>query len=129
MSSVAEGAAPTAEARLPRELWSLIGANAIVALGYGLVAPVLPDLARHFGVSIAAATFIITAFAVMRLLAAPPTGLLVQRVGERRIYVSGLLVVALSTAACAFAQNYWQLLAFRALGGIGSTMFSSPRLA
>ncbi len=123
MSSVVEGAAPTAEARLPRELWSLIGANAIVALGYGLVAPVLPDLARHFGVSIAAATFIITAFAVMRLLAAPPTGLLVQRVGERRIYVSGLLVVALSTAACAFSQSYWQLLVFRAIGGIGSTMF------
>jgi MFS family permease len=123
VSSVVEGAAPTAEARLPRELWSLIGANAIVALGYGLVAPVLPDLARHFGVSIAAATFIITAFAVMRLLAAPPTGLLVQRVGERRIYVSGLLVVALSTAACAFSQSYWQLLVFRAIGGIGSTMF------
>ena len=123
VSSVVEGAAPTAEARLPRELWSLIGANAIVALGYGLVAPVLPDLARHFGVSIAAATFIITAFAVMRLLAAPPTGLLVQRVGERWIYVSGLLVVALSTAACAFSQSYWQLLLFRAIGGIGSTMF------
>ena len=83
----------------------------------------LPDLARHFGVSIAAATFIITAFAVMRLLAAPPTGLLVQRVGERRIYVSGLLIVALSTAACAFSQSYWQLLVFRAIGGIGSTMF------
>jgi len=87
------------------------------------VAPVLPQLARHFGVSISAATFIITAFAVMRLLAAPPTGLLVQRLGERKIYVSGVLIVALSTAACAFAQTYWQLLAFRALGGIGSTMF------
>ncbi len=70
MSSVAQGVgeSPTTE-RLPPEVWSLIGANAIVALGYGLVAPVLPDLARHFGVSISAATFIITAFAVMRLLA------------------------------------------------------------
>ena len=115
-------AAP-AHAQLPREVWSLIGANAIVALGYGLVAPVLPELALHFGVSISAATFIITAFAVMRLLAAPPTGLLVQRLGERKIYISGLFIVALTTIACAFAQNYWQLLAFRGLGGIGSTMF------
>ena len=124
MSSAAQGAsAPEAQTRLPREVWPLIGANAVIALGYGVVAPVLPQLARHFGVSISAATFIITAFAVMRLLAAPPTGLLVQRLGERKIYVSGVLIVALSTAACAFAQTYWQLLAFRALGGIGSTMF------
>ena len=124
MSSAAQGAsAPEAQARLPREVWSLIGANAVIALGYGVVAPVLPQLARHFGVSISAATFVITAFAVMRLLAAPPTGLLVQRLGERKIYVSGVLIVALSTAACAFAQTYWQLLAFRALGGVGSTMF------
>lgn len=112
-----------AQLQLPREVWYLIGGNAIVALGYGLVAPVLPDLARHFGVSISAATFIITAFAVMRLLAAPPTGMLVQRLGERRIYISGLLIVAVTTVACGIAHNYWQLLLFRGLGGIGSTMF------
>jgi predicted amidohydrolase len=34
-----------------------------------------------------------------------------------------VLIVALSTAACAFADTYWQLLLFRALGGVGSTMF------
>ena len=123
MSSVVAGADTQADVRLPPEVWTLIGANAIVALGYGLVAPVLPDLARHFGVSIEAATLVITAFAVMRLLAAPPTGLLVQRMGERRIYISGLLIVALTTTACAFAHTYWQLLVYRALGGVGSTMF------
>jgi MFS family permease len=32
--------------------------------------------------------------------------------------------VAVSSAACAFAQNYWQLLLYRGLGGIGSTMFT-----
>jgi MFS family permease len=123
VSSIARESSSEAKVALPREVWSLIGANAVIALGYGVVAPVLPQLARHFGVSISAATFVITAFAVMRLLAAPPTGFLVQRLGERRIYVSGVLIVAVSTAACAFAHTYWQLLLFRALGGIGSTMF------
>lgn len=122
MSSVAEGTSE-AQAALPREVWTLIGANAIVALGYGLIAPVLPELALHFGVSISAATFIITAFAVMRLLAAPPTGALVQRLGERQVYITGLLIVAITTIACGFAHTYWQLLMFRALGGLGSTMF------
>ena len=127
MSSVLS--APAAKVQLPREVWSLIGANVVIALGYGVVAPVLPALARHFGVSISAATFVITAFAAMRLCAAPPAGLLVQRLGERRIYVSGLVIVAITTAACAFAHTYWQLLVFRALGGIGSTMFFVSALA
>ncbi len=124
MSSVAQGdCSSEAEARLPPEVWVLIASNAVIALGYGVVAPVLPAFARHFGVSISAATFVITAFAIMRLLFAPVSGVLVQRLGERRIYVSGLLIVAISTGACAFAHTYWQLLLFRSLGGVGSTMF------
>ena len=112
-----------APARLPREIWALIAANAMVAIGYGVVSPVLPSYARHFGVSISAAAFVITAFSLMRLCFAPVSGVLVQRLGERRIYVTGLLIVALSALACAFAQSYGQLLLFRALGGVGSTMF------
>lgn len=129
MSSVSEGdcsadiSSEPPKPKLPGEVWVLIVANAVIALGYGVVAPVLPEYARHFGVSISAATFVITAFALMRLVFAPPTGLLLQKLGERRVYVSGLVIVALSTGACAFAQTYWQLLLFRSLGGIGSTMF------
>ncbi|MFZ1161440.1 MFS transporter [Mycobacterium sp.] len=109
--------------RLPREAWVLIAANAVAALGYGVVSPVLPAFARTFGVSLGAVTFSITIFSVMRLFSAPPTGLLVQRLGERSVYVAGLVIVAVSTAACAFAQTYWQLLVYRAIGGIGSTLF------
>jgi MFS family permease len=64
----------------------------------------------------------------MRLVGAPPAGLFVQRLGERRVYVSGLLIVAVSTGACAFAQTYWQLLLFRSLGGLGSAMFTVSSL-
>lgn len=44
--------------------------------------------------------------------------------GERQTYIVGLLIVAVSTGACALAVNYPQLLILRSLGGIGSTMFS-----
>ena len=109
--------------RLPREVWILSWANIMIALGYGIVSPVMPSFARTFGVSITAVAFLITVFSVSRLCFAPVSGLLVQHLGERRIYIGGLLVVALSTIACALAQSYWQLLFFRVLSGIGSTMF------
>lgn len=129
MSSDAETDCPAPpKDKLPGEVWVLLFCNVVVALGYGVVAPVLPQYARNFGVSISAATFVITAFALMRLVGAPPAGLFVQRFGERRVYVSGLLIVALSTGACAFAQTYWQLLLFRSLGGLGSAMFTVSSL-
>lgn len=102
----------------------LAGAALMIALGFGLVAPVLPQFARSFDVGIAAASFVVSVFALARLLFAPAGGLLITRLGERRIYLAGLLIVALSSVATGLAQNYVQLLVFRGLGGIGSTMFT-----
>ncbi len=107
----------------------LVGASFVIAIGFGLVAPVLPQFALGFGVGIAAASAIVSAFAFMRLLFAPVSGRLVQLLGERRVYLSGLLIVALSTGASAFAQTYWQLMVLRAAGGIGSTMFTVSAMA
>ena len=96
----------------------------MIAIGYGVVAPALPVFARSFDVSVAAASAVVSAFAVARVLFAPVSGRLVGRMGELPVFCGGLLVVAASSAACAFAADYGQLLAFRAAGGLGSTMFT-----
>lgn len=93
------------------------------------MSPILPQFALSFGVGIAAASAIVSAFAAMRLLFAPVSGRLVQLLGERRIYMVGLLIVAVSTGASAFAQTYWQLIVLRSLGGVGSTMFTVSSMA
>ncbi|TDV51072.1 MFS transporter [Actinophytocola oryzae] len=115
--------------RLPREVWVLVVANFIIAVGFGLVAPALPTFARAFNVSVTAASVVVSAFAVARLLFAPASGRLVTLLGERRVYLAGITIVAVSTGACAFAGNYWQLLLFRGAGGIGSTMFTVSAIA
>ncbi|MBL1074786.1 MFS transporter [Nocardia sp. 2] len=114
---------------VPVEIWVLVGSAFTIAIGFGLVAPALPQFARSFGVGVAAASFIVSAFALMRLVFAPMSGKLMQRLGERPVYLTGLVIVAVSTGACAFAQTYWQLLVLRSLGGIGSTMFTVSSLA
>ena len=115
--------------RLPREIRVLAAAAFVIAIGYGLVAPALPTFARSFDVGVTAASAVISAFALFRLGFAPLSGRLVGRLGELRTYLLGLGIVALSTGACAFAAEYWQLLVFRALGGIGSTMFTVSAMA
>lgn len=115
--------------RLPREIWILVTGSFIVAVGMGIVAPALPTFAASFDVGVTAASFVISAFALMRLTFAPIGGRLVSRFGERPIYVWGITIVGISTTACAFADSYWQLLVFRALGGSGSAMFTVSVLA
>lgn len=115
--------------RIPREIWVLVAAAFVIAIGFGIVAPVLPQFARSFDVGVAAASMIVSIFSLMRLLFAPAGGQLVAKLGERSVYLSGLLIVALSTGACALAQNYTQLMIFRGLGGIGSTMFTVSAVA
>ncbi|UTT65877.1 MFS transporter [Janibacter sp. CX7] len=123
-------AASTAQrASIPIEIKVLVVAAFVIAVGFGLISPVLPQFARSFDVGVTAASVIVSAFAFFRLLFAPAGGSLVARLGERPVYITGLVIVALSTGASAFAQSYWQLLVFRSLGGIGSTMFTVSAMA
>ncbi|WP_433871538.1 MFS transporter [Saccharopolyspora sp. CA-218241] len=114
---------------LPREIWILVIGGFIVAVGMGIVAPALPTFATSFDVGVTAASFVISAFALMRLAFAPVSGRLVSWFGERPTYLWGITIVGVSTAACALADSYWQLLVFRALGGTGSTMFTVSGVA
>lgn len=107
-----------------QEIYALVAAAAVIAVGFGIIAPVLPQFAETFDVTTTQITLVVSAFAAFRLVFAPVSGILVEKFGARSTYLVGLLIVAASTGACAIAGSYYQLLAFRALGGIGSTMFT-----
>ncbi|WP_410631021.1 MFS transporter [Amycolatopsis sp. cmx-4-83] len=105
-------------------MWALVIAGFTVSIGYGFVAPAIPLFAREFGVSLFAASAVVSVFALCRLLAGPLAGRVTARLGERNAYVTGLLIVAVTTGACAAANQYWQLLALRAVAGAGAALFA-----
>ena len=109
---------------LPREVYVLSSVAFFVALGYGMVIPAIPLFAKSFQVNNAQIGAIISAFALARFAMGLPAGKLIDIFGERRIQTTGLMLVAVSSFASGLATTYWQLLIFRALGGIGSVMFS-----
>jgi MFS transporter, DHA1 family, multidrug resistance protein len=109
---------------LPREVGILSSVSFTVALGYGIVAPGIPAFARQFGVSTAAAASVISAFALMRIIGALPSGRLVDRFGERKTMAAGIAIVAVSSVLAGFSGSFGQLIALRGVGGLGSAMFS-----
>lgn len=109
---------------IPAEIWVLVAAAFLIALGFGIVAPILPQFAKSFDVGVMAASAIVSVFAFVRLVFAPAGGALIGKFGERRIYLWGLSIVAVSSALSGLAPDYWTLLLFRGLGGMGSVMFT-----
>jgi MFS family permease len=95
-----------------------------VMLGFGVVIPVLPVYVRSFGVGYLEVGAVVSVFAVMRLVANPFVGRLVDLAGERVILAIGIGIVALSSALVGLADSYLQVLLLRGAGGIGSAMFS-----
>jgi MFS family permease len=109
---------------LPPQVAVLTAISFTVALGYGIVAPAIPEFARQFGVSIAAAAGVVSAFALMRVVGALPAGRLVDRFGEHSVMAVGIAVVAVSSVLAGFSQSFGELIVLRGVGGLGSAMFS-----
>ena len=109
---------------LPREVSILIAASFFVAVGFGIVMPAIPVFAKSFGVNNAAIGLMVSAFAITRFASGLISGALVDKFGERAVFSTGVFMVSLFTFLAGVAQNYEQLLFFRAAGGLGSSMFS-----
>ena len=110
--------------QMPRDVWVLSLVALLVAIGFGVMVPVLPVFARSFSVSQFQVGAVISAFALARLAMGPFCGRLNRAIGERVALGSGIGIVALSTVGAGLSQSYLQLLVLRGVGGIGSAMFS-----
>ena len=95
-----------------------------VAVGFGVLVPVLPVFARSFGVGNTEVGAVISAFALMRLISSPFCGWLIRIFSERIIMATGIFIVAISSGLAGISRTYLQLLALRGVGGIGSAMFT-----
>ncbi|MDE2837648.1 MAG: MFS transporter [Chloroflexota bacterium] len=102
-----------------------------LGLGNGLSLPVLPELTKLYGVSIVEASWVFVAYLLGTLVASLPTGLLIDRIGRRKILLAGPLVVALSSlliAKAAVSGSFPELLAYRFIAGVGTQMWMQSRI-
>ncbi|MEO7588447.1 MAG: MFS transporter [Arachnia sp.] len=109
---------------LPRTTWVLSGTALLVAIGFGVVIPVLTPFAKTFNASNFQLGLVVSLFAAARLVTSPFAPRIGRRLGERNAITIGVLIVAVSTVATALAPSLEFLLIARGLGGIGSATFT-----
>lgn len=83
--------------------------------------PALPQMAADFGASNALVQNTVTAYMLGLSAAFIPLGLLSDALGRKRILLSGLSVLVVTSIGCALAQSLTELLVLRFVQGIGAS--------
>ena len=96
------------------------------ALGYAMdgfdlliLGFMLRTIASDLNLSPAQSASLVTATLIGAVIGGIVFGMLSDRLGRVRILTWTIVVFAVFTGLCAFAQGYWDLLAYRTLAGVG----------
>ena len=112
--------------------WTLVSAvlGSSMAFMDGTVVNVaLPAIQRNLDATGADAQWIIEAYALFLAALLLVGGALGDRFGRKRVFLVGVVVFTATSAACAAAQDTGQLIAARALQGIGAALLVPGSLA
>jgi len=114
---------------LPRAVWVLAGVGFLIAVGFGVMSPVLPVYVRLFGVSSFLVGLVLSVFAAVRLVSNPAAGRLLRHLGPRRTVIAGCLLIAVTTFLMGTSDSYASILLWRGLSGVGSACYGVGSLA
>ncbi len=109
------------EAQAPSKMASLVVVYITVfvdLLGFGMILPLLPFYAMHFGASGLWIGVLATAYSAAQFAGAPVVGWLSDRFGRRPVLLVALAGSAVSLALAGFASSLTMLIVARGLAGL-----------
>ena len=107
----------------------LCAAQFVVVLDGTIVAVALPAIGRDLGFSETTLPWVISAFALVFGGFLMLLGRTADLLGPRRVLVAGFAVFGVASLACGLAHAPWQLVAGRAVQGLGAAAVSTAALA
>lgn len=90
----------------------------LAALDQTIVGTALPKILNEFN-ALQQLSWVVTAYLLASTIAVPIAGKLSDLYGRRKLLLSGVVIFVVASLLCGISQNIEQLIAFRALQGIG----------
>jgi len=100
-------------------LWVILASATLTVMAGSMLAPVVNLVRDGLGVDPASAGLIITTHGLFVALSSPMVGILIDRIGTRKLFIFGLVLYGLAGGSGLFITSYWLLIASRAILGIG----------
>ncbi|HEY8075212.1 MAG TPA: MFS transporter, partial [Labilithrix sp.] len=89
----------------------------------------LPVMQRELGIAVDRVQWIVEAYALLLASLVLVGGALGDRWGRKRVFLAGVIVFAIASAACGLAPEAFTLIAARAVQGVGAAMLVPGSLA
>jgi DHA1 family tetracycline resistance protein-like MFS transporter len=87
-------------------------------IGFGIVIPILPLYADHFGASATTVGLLLATYSAMQFICSPILGKLSDRVGRRPVLLASIVGTSLGFLIMGLAQTLWLLFLARIVDGI-----------
>lgn len=97
----------------------------VATMGISMVSPLLPVYAKELGASGVWLGLTFSIFAVVQTFFGPFAGRLSDRYGRKPFIVLGLLIYLVTAVGYLTAQNFYQVILFRAFSGFGTSLVFS----
>jgi EmrB/QacA subfamily drug resistance transporter len=124
---------PTTQAAATRPAATVVvvsTAGFLASLDLFIVNIAFPEIRQSFGAAdFGAMSWILNAYTLVFAAFMNPAGRLGDRYGHRRIFLSGLVVFTLGSAACGLSGSFVALVAARAVQALGAAMLMPSSLA
>jgi len=121
--------APCAKSRGPWILAATILASSMAFIDGTVVNVALPALQTNLNATAVDVQWVVEAYALLLSAFLLVGGSLGDHYGRRRVFLIGIALFACASAACGFAVNIHQLIAARALQGLGAALLVPGSLA
>ena len=103
----------------------LFAMNLLNYIDRSILNGMLPLIKEDWGLSDEKLGFLVAAFTVVYMIAAPVFGWLGDRYSRKWIAGIGVAVWSVSTAAASLSRNFWQLFGLRTILGIGEASYGT----
>ena len=104
-------------------------ASMVAFLDASVVTVAVPAIGRELGAGVVALQWALTGYLLTAAALLLVSGALADRYGRRRVLVTGLLVMLVTSVACAAAPTVGVLIAARVLQGVGAALVVPSSLA
>lgn len=100
----------------------------VATMGISMVSPLLPVYAKDLGANGVWLGLTFSSFAIVQAIAGPAVGRISDRHARKPFIIAGLLVYLIAAIGFLTATSFYQVIAFRAFSGLGtSSIFSVAR--
>ncbi|MER7078972.1 Predicted arabinose efflux permease, MFS family [Saccharopolyspora kobensis] len=113
----------------PKAVWITAFAAVIAFMGIGLVDPILLSIAEALRAGPEQVTLLFSSYLGVQVVAMLITGAFSARFGPKRTVVTGLVLIVVATVLCALAGSIGELVALRAVWGLGNAFFIATALS